>query len=35
VVMINSRISSDRRRDDQEFGWNGCLDELARVLQEG
>lgn len=32
VVMINSRISTDERRDAQEQGWYGCLDELERLL---
>ena len=32
VVMVNSRISSGERRDAQKDGWQGCLDELERVL---
>ena len=32
VLMVNSRISTDERRDAQDEGWNGCLDELARAL---
>jgi uncharacterized protein YndB with AHSA1/START domain len=32
VLMVNSRISADRRRDAQEAGWRGCLDELDRVV---
>ena len=32
VVMINSRISTDERRDAQHEGWHGCLDELGRIL---
>jgi uncharacterized protein YndB with AHSA1/START domain len=32
VVMINSGISTDERRDAQHDGWQGCLDELERVL---
>jgi uncharacterized protein YndB with AHSA1/START domain len=32
VVMVNSRISSGERRDAQEQGWQGCLDELERIL---
>ncbi len=32
VVLVNSGISTDGRRDAQEWGWNGCLDELARML---
>jgi uncharacterized protein YndB with AHSA1/START domain len=32
VLMINSRISTDGRRGDQDKGWRLCLDELERVL---
>ena len=32
VLMINSGISTDKRRDAQHEGWHGCLDELERVL---
>ena len=32
VLMINSRISTDERRDGQEKGWHGCLDELETLL---
>ena len=32
VVMINSGISTDERRDAQDWGWHGCFDELDRVL---
>jgi uncharacterized protein YndB with AHSA1/START domain len=32
VLMINSGISTDERRDAQDEGWHGCLDELQRVL---
>ena len=32
VVLVNSRIASDERRDSQEWGWNGCLNELERAL---
>jgi uncharacterized protein YndB with AHSA1/START domain len=32
VLMINSGISTDERRDAQEEGWHGCLDELKRIL---
>jgi uncharacterized protein YndB with AHSA1/START domain len=32
VLMINSRISTDERRDSQDMGWYGCLNELQRVL---
>jgi uncharacterized protein YndB with AHSA1/START domain len=32
VVMINSSISTDERRDAQHEGWHGCFDELERAL---
>jgi uncharacterized protein YndB with AHSA1/START domain len=32
VLMVNSSISTDERRDSQDEGWRGCLDALARVL---
>jgi uncharacterized protein YndB with AHSA1/START domain len=32
VVMINSGISTDERRDAQDWGWQGCFGELERVL---
>ena len=32
VLLINSRISTDERRDEQAKGWQGCLDELDRLL---
>jgi len=32
VLLINTRISTDERRDNQEEGWHGCLDQLERVL---
>ena len=32
VLMVNSGISTDERRRAQDWGWNGCLDELERVL---
>ena len=34
VVMVNSRISTDERRDAQHTGWHGCFDNLERVLGE-
>ena len=33
VVMLNSGISTGARRDSQDRGWRGCLDELARELR--
>jgi uncharacterized protein YndB with AHSA1/START domain len=32
VVMVNSGISTDERRDAQDWGWHGCLDQLERLL---
>ena len=32
VLMINSGISTDERRDAQDEGWEGCFDELERAL---
>ena len=32
VLMVNSGISTDERRDAQDEGWQGCLDELERLL---
>jgi uncharacterized protein YndB with AHSA1/START domain len=32
VLMINSAISTDERRDNQDEGWHACLDELDRML---
>ena len=32
VLMVNSEISTDQRRDAQDKGWHGCLDELDRLL---
>jgi uncharacterized protein YndB with AHSA1/START domain len=32
VLMVNSGISTDERRDGQDRGWRACLDELERVL---
>ena len=32
VAMVNSGISTDERRDSQDFGWRGCLDQLGRLF---
>ena len=32
VLLVNSGISTAARRDGQDWGWNGCLDQLERVL---
>jgi uncharacterized protein YndB with AHSA1/START domain len=32
VVMVNSGIATDERRDAQDYGWRGCIDELERAL---
>jgi uncharacterized protein YndB with AHSA1/START domain len=34
VQMVNSGISSDQRRDSQDWGWRGCLDQLERLLAD-
>ncbi len=31
VLLVNSGISTDERRDAQDWGWRGCLDQLERV----
>ncbi len=35
VLLVNSGISNDERRDNQDWGWRGCLDELERLLVGG
>ena len=32
VLLVNSGISTDERRDAQDEGWQGCLDQFERVL---
>jgi uncharacterized protein YndB with AHSA1/START domain len=32
VVLTNRDISTDERRDAQDEGWRGCLDQLERLL---
>jgi uncharacterized protein YndB with AHSA1/START domain len=32
VRLVNSGISAAERRDAQDWGWRGCLGELARLL---
>jgi uncharacterized protein YndB with AHSA1/START domain len=32
VRLVNTGIEGDRRRDGQDWGWRGCLDELEREL---
>jgi uncharacterized protein YndB with AHSA1/START domain len=32
VVLINSDIPTDERRDAQDEGWHSCFDELERAL---
>ena len=32
VVLVNSGISTGERRDAQDWGWRGCLDQLERML---
>jgi uncharacterized protein YndB with AHSA1/START domain len=35
VVLINSGIPTDERRDSQHWGWDGCLDQLEPTLAGG
>jgi uncharacterized protein YndB with AHSA1/START domain len=32
VLLVNSGISTDERRDAQDVGWQGCLDQLERLV---
>jgi uncharacterized protein YndB with AHSA1/START domain len=32
VVMVNSGVETDERRNAQDYGWRGCFDELERAL---
>ena len=32
VLLVNSRISTDERRESQNWGWNGCLEQLERAI---
>jgi uncharacterized protein YndB with AHSA1/START domain len=32
VLMVNTGISTDGRRESQDMGWNGCFTELQRLL---
>jgi uncharacterized protein YndB with AHSA1/START domain len=32
VLLVNSRISTEDRRDGQNIGWEGCLDQLERLI---
>ncbi len=32
VPLVNSGISTDQRRDGQDWGWRGCLDQLERLM---
>ena len=34
VLMVNSGISTHARRDAQDEGWRGCLDQLERALAD-
>ncbi len=33
VLLVNSGISTDARRDAQDWGWHGCLDQLEQVVE--
>jgi uncharacterized protein YndB with AHSA1/START domain len=32
VLLVNSGISTEERRDAQDWGWRGCFDALERTL---
>jgi uncharacterized protein YndB with AHSA1/START domain len=32
VVLVNSRIPDDERRESQDYGWGLCFDNLEQVL---
>jgi uncharacterized protein YndB with AHSA1/START domain len=32
VLLVNTGISTVGRRDAQDWGWRGCLDQLERAL---
>jgi uncharacterized protein YndB with AHSA1/START domain len=32
VVLLNTEISTEARRQSQDWGWRGCLDQLGRTL---
>jgi uncharacterized protein YndB with AHSA1/START domain len=34
VRLLNTGISTDERRGNQDWGWRGCLDELERLLSD-
>ena len=34
VLLLNTGISTDERRDAQDWGWNGCLDQLKAALSQ-
>lgn len=33
VLLVNSGISGEGRRDGQDLGWRGCLDQLELVVR--
>lgn len=34
VILVNSGISGDDRRDAQHQGWDGCLNQLTQALAD-
>jgi len=32
VLLVNGGISTQERRDGQEWGWRGCLDQLQALI---
>jgi uncharacterized protein YndB with AHSA1/START domain len=33
VRLLNTGISTDERRDGQDWGWRGCLEQLSSVMR--
>jgi uncharacterized protein YndB with AHSA1/START domain len=34
VLLVNTGISTDERRNAQDWGWRGCLDRLEELLAQ-
>lgn len=34
VLLVNRGISTEARRDAQDWGWRGCLDQLKGLLSQ-
>jgi uncharacterized protein YndB with AHSA1/START domain len=35
VVLLNTRISTDERRESQDQGWQSCLEQLRAMFASG